>query len=115
MSSLTKLVILASRGQLPNFATPVFCSATLTALKNTKTGIRTIDLVEVTRRRRVAKCIRKQAAIEAVELFGAKQLGGAVRGGAESTVHARKITFESMNRTKSGVYFKLISETLLIR
>ena len=32
-NSLTKIVNLASRGQLPSFVAPVFCSATLTALK----------------------------------------------------------------------------------
>ena len=71
MNSLTKLVNLASRGQLPSFVTPVFCSATITALKIKKTGIRPIAVVEVIRRL-VAKCIAKEAAIEAVELFGTK-------------------------------------------
>ena len=42
------------------------------------------------------------SAIEAVELFGSKQLGVAVKGGAESIVHATKIAFERMNRVKSG-------------
>ena len=53
-------------------------------------------------RRLVAKCIAKEAAIEAVELFGSKQLGVAVKGGAESIVHATKITFERMKSVKSG-------------
>ena len=101
MNSLTKLVNLASRGQLPSFVAPAFCSATLTALNKKKTGIRPIAVGEVIRRL-VAKCIAKEAAIEAVELFGSKQLGVAVKGGAESIAHATKITFERMKSVKSG-------------
>ena len=101
MNFLTKLVNFASRGQLPSFVAPAFCSATLTALNKKKTGIRPIAVGEVIRRL-VAKCIAKEAAIEAVELFGSKQLGVAVKGGAESIVHATKITFERMKRVKNG-------------
>ena len=101
MNSLTKLVNMASRGQLPSFVAPAFCSATLTALNKKKTGIRPIAVGGVIRRL-VAKCIAKEAAIEAVELFGSKQLGVAVKGGAESIVHYTKITFERMKRLKSG-------------
>ena len=86
---------------LTSFVAPAFCSATLTALNKKKTGIRPIAVGEVIRRL-VAKCIAKEAAIEAVELFGSKQLGVAVKGGAESIVHATKITFEIMKRVKSG-------------
>ena len=92
---------LGSRGQLTNFVAPAFCSATLTALNKKKTGIRPIAVGEVIRRL-VAKCIAKEAAIEAVDLFGSKQLGVAVKGGAESIVHATKITFERMKSVKSG-------------
>ena len=46
--------------------------------------------------------LQKKQLIEAVELFGAKQLGAAVRGGAESIVHDAKITFERMKIVKSG-------------
>ena len=99
--SLTKLVNLASRGQLPSFVAPAFCSATLTALNKKKTGSRPIAVGEVIRSL-VAKYIAKKAANEEVELFGAEQLGVAVRGGAESIVHATKITFEKMKRTKNG-------------
>ena len=53
-------------------------------------------------RRLVAKCIAKEAAIEAVKLFGSKLLGVAVKGGAESVVHATKITFEKMKIVKRG-------------
>ena len=89
MNSLAKLVNLASRGQLASFVAPAFRKATLTALNKKKTGVRTIAVGEVIRRL-VAKCIAKEAAIEAVEVFGSKQLGVAVKGGAESIVHATK-------------------------
>ena len=69
MNSLTKLVNLASRGQLLSFVAPAFCSATLTALNKKKTGIRPFAVGEIIRRL-VAKCIAKEAAIEAVEVFG---------------------------------------------
>ena len=101
MNSLTNLVNLASRGQLPSFVAPAFCSATLTALNKKKTGIRPIAVGDVIRRL-VAKCIAKEAAIEAFELFGSKQLGVVVKGGAESIVHATKITFKRMKSVKSG-------------
>ena len=42
MNSLTKLVNLASRGQLPGFVASAFCSATSTALNKKKIGIRPI-------------------------------------------------------------------------
>ena len=99
MNSLTKLLNLASRGQLPIFMAPAFCSATLTALSKKKTGIRPIAVGEVIRGL-AAECIAKEAAIEAVESFGAKHLGVAVRGGAGSLVHATKITFERMKIVK---------------
>ena len=106
MNSLTKLVNLASRGQLPIFVAPVFCSATLTAL-NKKTGIRHIAVGEVIRRL-VTKCIAKEAFAEAVGLFGAKQLGVAVRGGAE------RFNLRKNGEQKVEAYSKSISETHLI-
>ena len=42
ITSITKLVNLASRGQLPSFVETTFCSASLTALKKTKGGVRPI-------------------------------------------------------------------------
>ena len=92
---------------------PAFCSATLTALNKKKTGSRTIAVGEVIRRI-VAKCIAKESAIEAVELFGVKQLRVAVKGGAKSVVHAINLTFKKIMWTKCGAYSKLISETHLI-
>ena len=101
INSPIKLVNLASKGKLPSFVAPAFCSDTLTAMNKKKTGIRPIAVGEVIRRL-VAMCIAKEVAIEAIELFGAKQLGVNVRGGAESIVRATKITFERMKIVKSG-------------
>ena len=101
MNSLTKLVNSASRGQLSSFVAPAFCRATLTALNKKKNAIRPIAVGEALRHL-LAKCISKELAIEAAELFGAKQLGVAVRGGAESIVQAIKITFEKKRIVKSG-------------
>ena len=101
MNYLTNLKNLASRGPLLSFVAPAFCSATLTALNKKKTGIRPIAAGEVIRCL-IAKCIAKEAAIEAVELFGAKQLGVALRGGAESIVHATKLTFGRLKKVKTG-------------
>ena len=108
MNSLTKFVNLASCGQLPSFVAPTFCTATLTALNKKKIGIRTIAAAEVIRHL-VAKCMAKEAAIEAIELFGSKQLGVSVRGSAESTVHATKITFERMKIVKSAGLLRIDS------
>ena len=77
----------------PKLGGSSFFSATLTALKEKKTGIRFIDVGEIIRRF-CPKGIAKEAAFEAVEFFREKQLGAVVRGGAESIVHATEITFE---------------------
>ena len=94
---------LASRGQLPSFLAPPFCSASLTALKKTKGGVRPIAVGEVFRCL-IAKCIAQEASSEAVELFSSRQLGVAVKCGAESIVHATKQTFQkSLNKEKAGL------------
>ena len=80
ITSITKLVNLASRGQLPSFVAPTFCSASLTVLKKTKRGVRPIAVGEVLRRL-IAKCIAQEASSEAVELFSSRQLGVAVKCG----------------------------------
>ena len=49
ITSIKKLVNLASRGQLPSFVAPTFCSASLTALKKTRGGVRPIAVGEVWR------------------------------------------------------------------
>ena len=46
ITSLTKLVNLASRGQLPEFVAPILCIATLTALKKLKDGVHPIAVGE---------------------------------------------------------------------
>ena len=93
ITSITKLVNLASRGQLPVSVATVFCSASLTALKKLKGGVRPIAVSEVLRRL-VAKCIAKQTQIESAELISSKKLG--VKVGAESIIHATNSTFEKM-------------------
>ena len=103
ITSITKLVNLASRGQLPSFVAPTFCSASLTALKKTKGGVRPIAVGEVLRRL-IAKCIVQEASSDAVELFSSRQLGVAVKCGAESIVHATKQTFQKLlNNEKAGL------------
>ena len=72
ITSLTKFVNLASRGQLPEFIAPIICIATLTALKNLKDGVRPIAVGEVIRRL-IAKCIAREANSEAADLFNRKQ------------------------------------------
>ena len=101
ITSITKLVNLASRGQLPVSVAPVFCSASLTVLKKLKGGVRPIAVGEVLRRL-VAKCIAKQTQTESAELFSSKQLGVGVKGGAESMIHATKITFEKLQRSQDA-------------
>ena len=90
VTSITKLVTLASIGQHPVSVAPVFCSAS-TALKKLKGGVRPIAVGEVLQRL-VAKCIAKQTQLESAELFSSKQLGVGVKGGTESIIHATKIT-----------------------
>ena len=103
ITSITKFVNLASRGQLPEFVAPILCSATLTALKKLKGGVRPIA-VGVVIRRLIAKCIAREANSEAADLFNTKQLGVAVKGGAEGIVHATRVSFEKLQKSKiSGI------------
>ena len=101
ITSLTKFVNLASRGQLPEFVAPILCSATLTALKKLKGGVRPIAVGEVIRRL-IAKCIAREANSEAADLFNTKQLGVAVKGGAEGIVHATRVSFEKLQKSKNS-------------
>ena len=95
---------LARRGQLPSLVAPTFCSASLTALKKTKGGVRPIAVGEVLRCL-IAKCIAQEANSEAVELFSSGQLGVTVKCGAESIVHATKQTFQKLlNNDKAGIF-----------
>ena len=99
--SLTKFIDLASRGQLPDFVAPILCSATLNALKKLKGGVRPIAVGEVIRRL-IAKCIARDANSKAADLFNTKQLRVAVRGGAEGIVHATRVSFEKLQKTKNS-------------
>ena len=81
ITSLTKFVNLASKGQLPKFVTPILCSATLTALKKLKGGVRPIAVGEVIRRL-IANCLARGANSEAADLLNTKLLGVAIKGGA---------------------------------
>ena len=101
ITSITKLVSLASRGQLLLSLAAVFCSSSLTALKKIKCGVRPIAVGEVLRRL-VAKCIAKQTQTESAELFSSKQLGVGVKGGAESIMHATKVTFEILQLSQDA-------------
>ena len=87
ITGITKLVNFASRGQLPVSVAPLFCSASLTALKKLKGGVRPIAGGKVLRRW-VAKCIAKQTQTESAKLFSSKQLGVGVKCGAKSTKHS---------------------------
>ena len=78
---------------------PVSCSASLTALKKI-TCVRLIAVGEVLRRL-AAKCIAKQTQSESAELF---RLNNLVRsqGGAGSTIHATKITFDKLQLSQDA-------------
>ena len=52
----------------------------------------------------IAKCIAQEASSEAVQLFSSRQLGVAVKCGAESLIHATKQTFQKLlNNEKAGL------------
>ena len=65
---LTKLVNISCRGELPEFVSQALCSASLSALLKKKGGIRPVAVGEVLRRL-IAKCLAKEANLEAKELF----------------------------------------------
>ena len=55
-------------------------------------------------RRLIAKCIAREANSEAADLFNTKQLGVALKVGAEGIVHATRISFEKLQKSKkSGI------------
>ena len=70
---------------------PVFCSASLTALKKLKGDVRPIAVGEVLQHL-VAKCIAKQTQTESAELFSSKQLGVGVKVGVESIIRDQNYT-----------------------
>ena len=94
---LTKVVNLASRCQLPELVAPILCSATLTALKKLKGGVRPTAVGEFIQRL-IAKCIAREANSETADLFNTKQLGVAVKGVDEGIVHATKVSFKKLQK-----------------
>ena len=70
-------------------------------------------------RRLIAKCIARGANSEAADLFNTKQLGAPFKNGAEGIVHATRISFEKLQKSKNyGILqidfknaFNLIKET----
>ena len=68
-----------------------------------KGGVRPFAVGEVIRRL-IAKCIAREANSDVADLFNTKQLGVAVKGGAEGIVHATRVSFEKLQRSKdSGI------------
>ena len=103
---LTKLVNISCRGELPEFVSQALCSASLSALLKKKGGILPIA-VEVLRRL-IAKCLAKEANLEAKELFQSLQLGVGVKRGAEAIIHSTKISYEKiLTSSSSSVFCKL--------
>ena len=86
-----------SRGQLPEFVDTIICSATLAALRKLEDGVHPIAVGEVIRRL-IAKGIAREMNSEAADLINTKQLGVAVKGGAEGVVHATRVSFEKMQK-----------------
>ena len=97
MQKLTSLINFCSASGFPNDVGPTFCNASLTALTKKKTGVRPIAVEEVFRRL-VAKCLVSFAKEEALEIFCPNQLGVAIRGGAESIIHATKLIYEECGK-----------------
>ena len=98
---LTKLVNISCRGELPEFVSQALCSASLSTLLKKKGGIRPIEVGEVLRRL-IAKCLAKEANLEAKELFQSLQLGVGVKGGAEAIIHSTKISYEKILTSSSS-------------
>ena len=92
---LTKLVNISCRGELPEFVSQALCRASLSALLKKNGGIRPIAVGEVLRRL-IAKCLAKEANLEAKEFFQSLQLGVGVRGGMEAIIHSTKISYEKI-------------------
>ena len=89
---LTKHVDISCRREIPELASQALCSASLSTLLKKKGGYRPIAVGEVLRRP-IAKCLAKEANLEAEELFEGLQLGVGVNGGAEAIIHSTKISY----------------------
>ena len=89
----TRLVNMSCRGELPEFVSQALCSASLSTLLRMKGGIRPIAVGEVLRRL-IAKCLAKEANLEAKELFQSLQLCDGVKGGAEAIINSTTLSYE---------------------
>ena len=99
IQKLTRLINFCSASGFPNHFGPTLCNASLTALKK-KIGVRPIAVGEVFRRL-VTKCLVSFTKEETLEIFCRNQLGVAIRGDAESIIHATKLIYESVEREKA--------------
>ena len=97
----TKLVNICCRGELPEFVSRDLCSASLSALLKKKGGVCLIAVGEVLRRL-IAKCLAKEANLEAKELFQSLQLGVGAKGGADTIIHLTKIANEKILTSSSS-------------
>ena len=88
-------------GKLPEFVSQALCSASLSALLKKKGDIRPTAIGEVLRRL-IAKCLAKEANLEAKELFQRLQLGVGVKDGAEAIIHSTKLSYEKKLTSSSS-------------
>jgi len=89
LASLTEFVNLVLRGEVPEFARPIFYGATLCALSKKDGGIRPIA-VGSTLRRLATKVGAKPLASEIGDSLRPVQLGFSTRGGCEAAAHAAR-------------------------
>ena len=98
---LTTLVNINCRGELPEFVSQALCSASLSTFLKKKGGFRSIA-VEEDLRQLIAKCLAKEANLEANELFQSLQLGVGLKGGAEAIIHSTKLSYEKIPTSSSS-------------
>jgi hypothetical protein len=82
---------------------PIFCGASLTALKKKTGGIRPIAVGNVWRRL-TAKIISARIAPNLQRIFSPHQLGVGIRGGAEAGSDAARIYFNATHNLTKGFY-----------
>ena len=104
LASLTGLVNLILRGEVPEFARPIFYGATLCALSKSGGGIRPIA-VGSTFRRLAAKVGAWPMSSEIGEHLRPFQLGVSTRGGCEAAAHAARKYLRGT--TEKRVLFKV--------
>ncbi|KAB0792700.1 hypothetical protein PPYR_14659 [Photinus pyralis] len=103
--SLTRLVNLIVRGEIPEFFRHIFFGASLIALNKKDGGVRPIA-VGMTLRRLVAKIICSRVHQRAGEFCRPYQLGFGTKGGAEAVVHGAR-RFIEVNSDSCKVLLKL--------